>query len=147
MGCLTTSTFEALLCLIIAKNTVTQLARVVRQQLHQALAWLKPAPGSQQMEAWSSLRSRLQAVVPEPAIAQLYSPGQTELWATLTLQSMAYKAQGLYGVYRADAVLSSSSSDGAEVLLLLRTSLQMCPAGNPPRYAGSSCLSAKHSLD
>ncbi|KAL3146654.1 hypothetical protein ABBQ32_000882 [Trebouxia sp. C0010 RCD-2024] len=73
------------------------------------------------MEAWSSLRSRLQAVAPEPAVVRPPSlPGQAELRAALALHGVPYKVQMPSGMYCADVALSSCRSNDADVLLLLR---------------------------
>ncbi|KAL3149827.1 hypothetical protein ABBQ38_013648 [Trebouxia sp. C0009 RCD-2024] len=120
MGCLTISIFDALLEQLSSKSVPSQLTIANRQQLHQALAWLKPASGSQQMEAWSSLRSRLSAIAAEPPLAkQKVRTGQSELWAALALQSVSYKVQVPCGMYRAAAVLSPRNSNVAVVLLML----------------------------
>ncbi|KAL3149851.1 hypothetical protein ABBQ38_013672 [Trebouxia sp. C0009 RCD-2024] len=119
MGCLTISNFDALLRQLSFKTVFEQLPIAERQQLHHALAWLKPAQGSQQMEAWSSLRSRLQAVAPERPTTKLYVPGQSEMWAALALHSLPYKVQVPCGTYRADAVLSPCRSNGADVLMMV----------------------------
>ena len=111
MGCLTISGLEALLRRVIAKDTCMQLPEAETRQLHQALAWLKPGPGSQQMEAWSNLHSRLQAVAPEPALVPIPFQGQAEVYAALELQALPYKAQVPFGRRWAHAVLSSGTTD------------------------------------
>ncbi|KAL3149829.1 hypothetical protein ABBQ38_013650 [Trebouxia sp. C0009 RCD-2024] len=119
MGCLTISTFDALLCQMSAKGAFGQLLLSDKRQLHQALVWLKPASASQQVEAWSSLHSRLQAVAPEPSTTKLKVPGQSELWAALALHSVSYKVQVPCGAYQADAVLSPCRSPGADVVVMV----------------------------
>ena len=78
MGLLDLNTFETLLDKLTinlklsmqksgSQSSSAQLTLADVIQLYQALAWLRPLSGSKQMQAWSSLRSRLQAVAPEPA--------------------------------------------------------------------------------
>lgn len=57
-----------------AIGTPAQLKCEEATQLHQALEWLKPPEGSEQMEAWSSLRSRLQAAAQDSPIKPFFLP-------------------------------------------------------------------------
>ncbi|KAL3149830.1 hypothetical protein ABBQ38_013651 [Trebouxia sp. C0009 RCD-2024] len=90
-----------------------------RAQLHQALAWLKPAPSAQQMEAWFSLKSRLRATAPEPAVVPVPFPGQAEVYAALAMQALPHKAQVPVGTHWAHAVLCSRNSSRAKVFLMV----------------------------
>ncbi|KAL3149778.1 hypothetical protein ABBQ38_013604 [Trebouxia sp. C0009 RCD-2024] len=89
-------------------------------QLHQALEWLRPAKGSEQMEAWSNLRSRLQAVSPDSHIQPLSFPGQADFYRALAAQRLQYKAKVLCGVYYPAAVLYPHDSKAAKVILVLQ---------------------------
>ncbi|KAL3149853.1 hypothetical protein ABBQ38_013674 [Trebouxia sp. C0009 RCD-2024] len=138
IGCLTVSMLDALLRQMSAKGASMQPPKAQRQQLqqlHQALAWLKPASGSQQMEAWSSLRSRLQAVAPEPAVVPVPSPGQAEVYAALAMQAVPYTAQVPYGTYWAHAVLSSSNNEVPKVLLMVELAQEYI-TNIPSRFLG-----------
>ncbi|KAL3149833.1 hypothetical protein ABBQ38_013654 [Trebouxia sp. C0009 RCD-2024] len=108
-----------LFCACMHTMLQSQPPIAARQQLHQALAWLKPAPGSQPMEAWSSLRSGLQAVAPEPDFVPTAFTGQAEVSAALEVQALPHKAQVPYGTYWAHAVLSSSNSNDVKVFLMV----------------------------
>ena len=102
-----------------AERSFRQLQERSFRQLHQAAEWLKPAEGSEQMEAWSSLHSRMQAVTPAPRLRPRSFPGQAELCDALAKQSLQYKARVPFGQYQADAVLSAPDSRHAQVLLVL----------------------------
>ena len=130
MGCLDMNTFETLLDKLTtldklsvqksgSQSSSAQLSTANIYQLYQALAWLRPYPGSKQMQAWSSLRSRLQAVAPEPAARKVSLPGQAEMQAALELQGVPYKAQVSCDKYQADAVLSPHGSNVDDVILVL----------------------------
>ncbi|KAL3149818.1 hypothetical protein ABBQ38_013640 [Trebouxia sp. C0009 RCD-2024] len=120
MGCLTISTFDALLCQLNSNAGPVKLPASARRQLHQALAWLKPAPCAQQMEAWSTLCSRLQVVAPELAVVPLPFPGQAEVFAALKMQALPHKAQVPAGKHWAHAVLSSSKNASPQVFLVFQ---------------------------
>ena len=126
-GCLHLNTFSALLNKLTTTQDLlvqahgrnsgsVQLITADRNQLYQALASLKPATGSSQMETWVSLRSRLQAIAPDLQIPKVVVPGQAEMQADLALQCVAYKAQVPCGGYRADIVLSPCNTSVAEVI-------------------------------
>lgn len=89
------------------------------RQLYQALAWLQPSPGSEQLEAWSCLHLWLQAVVLQPPTAPVNSPGQAELWHALDMQGMPFKAQVPCWMYWADAVLTPYDSSASPAILVL----------------------------
>ena len=95
MGHLNMSMFDTLLSRLSSKHQqlekqysgsskVNQLGVRERYQVCQALAWLKPPEGSQEMEAWSSLRSRLHRLAPDPGPRTPTPPGLQELIAALT---------------------------------------------------------------
>ena len=115
MQCLDLNTFGALLDKLTTKHklveqfgpqsTAPQMTAANTRQLYQALAWLRPPTDSKQMKAWSSLRSRLLTVAPEPAVRKLSIPGQDVMWAALAIQEVPYEAQVQRGVYQADALL------------------------------------------
>ena len=90
------------------------------RQLHWAAEWLKPAEGSEKMEAWSSLHSRLQALAPAPHLTPVPFPGQAKLYAALAAQRVQYKAQIPCGMYLADAVLFSCDISDPLVILALQ---------------------------
>ncbi|KAL3149780.1 hypothetical protein ABBQ38_013606 [Trebouxia sp. C0009 RCD-2024] len=130
MGCLEVSMFDAVLRQLATKHklllgehgtigTSAQPAIIAARQLHQAVEWLRPAQGSEQMEAWSSLRSRLQAVAPNPIFKPLSFPGQAEFYRALAAQRLQYQTEVLCGVYHA-AVLSPHDSSVAKVILVLQ---------------------------
>ena len=130
MQCLDLSTFESLLDKLTTKHMLSgresgaqsssaQLNIAELNQLHQALAWLRPHSGSKQIKEWSSLRSRLIAVAPEPAFRKVSVPGQSVMWAALAAQGVPYKAHVARGVYQADALLSPCDRGGAEVILMV----------------------------
>lgn len=130
MGCLEVSVFDALLHRLTTKHklllgepgckdTSAPTNRQEGLQMYQALEWLKPSPGSEQMEAWSSLHARLQSITPVPHLKSHPHPGQVKLCAALAAQSLQYKARVPCGVYRADAVLSTHDSNAARVILVL----------------------------
>lgn len=75
--------------------------------------------GSKQTKPWASLRSRLQAIAPEPTLKKLLLPGQAELGSALELQDLAFMAQVPCGMYQADAVLSPSNRDAADMIVAL----------------------------
>lgn len=89
------------------------------RQLYQALAWLEPSPGSEQMGAWSSLRSRLQAVAPQPSPVQTFIPGHAKLRAALAMQGLPVNAQMPYGMYFPDAVLFPHDGSVPAVFLMI----------------------------
>ena len=130
MQCLDLNTFDALLVKLTTKHMLsiqesgpqissTQLNIAELNQLHQALAWLRPRSGSKQMKAWSRLRSRLLAIAPEPAFRKVSVPGQTLMWAALAMQEVPYKVHVERGVYQADALLSPRAKGVAEVILMV----------------------------
>ncbi|KAL3149807.1 hypothetical protein ABBQ38_013632 [Trebouxia sp. C0009 RCD-2024] len=132
MGCLDISMFDALLHQFTMKHkllgehgthsTSAQPGVEGAQQLHQALEWLKFPEGSGQMEAWSSLRSRLQAVAPAPQCLQYHFSRQTELYDALASLRLHYQPMVPCGMYQADAVLSPHGSSGPQVILMLQRS-------------------------
>ncbi|KAL3149791.1 hypothetical protein ABBQ38_013617 [Trebouxia sp. C0009 RCD-2024] len=132
MGCLTINFFSALLRQLTIVDKLLgdyatesmhpQLEFEGVQQLHQALEWLKPPEGSEQMEAWSSLRTRLQGFAPAPPHIPQYFPGHTELYDALASQRLHYKPMVLCGMYQADAVMSPHGSKGPKVILMLQRS-------------------------
>ena len=130
IGCLDLNTFSALLDKLTTKQDLlcqahgrdrspAQLITVEINQLYQAFASLEPAPGSKQMEAWVSLRSRLQALAPDSPTAKVVAPGQSEMQAALALQGVPYKAHVQRGRYRADVVLSPHNTNVGEVILMV----------------------------
>ncbi|KAL3149781.1 hypothetical protein ABBQ38_013607 [Trebouxia sp. C0009 RCD-2024] len=130
MGWLDFSMLDAVLHQLILKHKVllaeygtigtsAQPAVKAARQLHQALEWLRPAKGSEQIEAWFSLRSRLQAAMSNSHAKPLSSPGQAELYDALAAHRLQYKAEVLCGVYYPAAVLSPHDSKAAKVILLL----------------------------
>ena len=130
MGCLEVSMFDALLHWLTTKHKLllgehgskgksAQPKIQEATQMYQALEWLKPAQGSEQLEAWSSLCSRLQRVTPMPHLKPHTHPGQVELYTALATQSLLYKARVPYGGYQAEAVLSTHDSNAARVILVL----------------------------
>ncbi|KAL3149758.1 hypothetical protein ABBQ38_013584 [Trebouxia sp. C0009 RCD-2024] len=127
MGHLQISMFEALLHQLTSKHklllgqqrTSTRPKLWGARQLYQALEWLKPAQGSDRMEAWSSLHSKLQGLAPKVPPSPYFLPGRAEMLTALAKQNLSYKLQVPFGVYRADAVLYPHHSNGAEVLLML----------------------------
>lgn len=129
MGRLRISMFEALLhrltskhkLLLGAQGTSARPKPEEARQLHQALEWLKPAEGSQQMEAWSSLCSGLQGVAPKLEPWVHYRPGHPEMCAALAAQNLLYQTHMPFGHHLADAVLFPSDSNGAKVLLMLES--------------------------
>ena len=102
-----------------AERSFRQLQERSFRQLHQAAEWLKPAEGSEQMEAWSSTHSRLQAVAPAPHPMSRSFPGQAKLYGALAMQNLRYKAELFRGIYQADAVLSPPDSSSAQLILML----------------------------
>ncbi|KAL3149785.1 hypothetical protein ABBQ38_013611 [Trebouxia sp. C0009 RCD-2024] len=125
--------FEALLHQLITKHklllgehgaegTFTQLNFEEARQLHQALEWLKPPEGSEQLEAWSRLHTRLQAVAPAPSHIPHYFSGHTELYDAVASLRLGYKPMVPCGMYQADAVLSPHCSNGPQVILMLQRS-------------------------
>ncbi|KAL3146575.1 hypothetical protein ABBQ32_000815 [Trebouxia sp. C0010 RCD-2024] len=128
MGRLDFNTFAAFLSKLTGKRKLLaqKAATVAAQptkadatQLYQALEWLRPSQGSQQMEAWSSLRSRLQTLAPQPPPMKPFIPGQAMLKAALAMHGMPLNAGTPYGMYYPDAVLLPHDSSLAEVLLVL----------------------------
>ena len=102
------------------RGTSAQLpVEAEKRQLHQASEWLKPPQGSDQMEAWSRLHSRLQRVAPAARLRPRSFPGQSELYDALATQSLPYKAQVACGMYWADAVLSPHDSSTSQVILVV----------------------------
>ena len=89
-------------------------------QLYQALAWLEPPEGSQQMEAWSNLRSRLHRLAQEPPLVKLILPGHHELCAALAQHQLPCRAQMLWRRYSADAASTARNSTAAQVILMLQ---------------------------
>ena len=90
------------------------------KQLYQALAWLKPLEGSQQMGAWSSLYSRLHRLVPKPSLHKPTPPRCNELYVALTSLGLHFQAQASCGEYRGDAVLTAHGSSAQAILMLER---------------------------
>ena len=130
IGLLDLSTLETLLDKVIIKHgllflesgsqsSFAQLSTANIYQLYQALLCLRPPPDSKQMQAWSSLQSKLQTIAPEPTLRKLSLPGQAKLNSALELQRVAYKAQVACGMYQAGAVLSPSKESFADVILVL----------------------------
>ena len=130
MGCLEVSVFDALLHRLTTKHKLLLGEHVSKGtsawtnvqeglQMYQALEWLKPSSGADQMDAWSSLHSKLQRITPMPHLKSRPHPEQVELCAALAAQSLQYKARLPCGVYRADAVLSTHDSNAARVILVL----------------------------
>ena len=130
MQCLDLNTFEALLDKRTGKHTLAvqesgpqsasaQLHLAKINQLHQAMAWLRPPSGSKQMKAWSSLQARLLAVALELAAETVFVPGQNLMWAALAIQEVPHKAQVKCGVYWADALLSPCDQGVAKVILMI----------------------------
>ena len=101
------------------RGTSAQLTVEAAHQLHQGSEWLKPPQGSHQMEAWSSSHSRLQEVAPKPHRWLKSFPGQAKLCDALATQSLPYRAQVAFGMFRANAVLSTHHSTAAKVILVL----------------------------
>ncbi|KAL3149745.1 hypothetical protein ABBQ38_013571 [Trebouxia sp. C0009 RCD-2024] len=128
MGRLDFDTFAAVLSKLSGKRKLsahkagTGAARPTQAgatQLYQALEWLKPPQSSEQMEAWSSLRSRLQALAPQPPPMQAFVPGQAMLKAALATHGLPLNAGTPCGMYYADAVLFPHDSSAPVVLLVL----------------------------
>ena len=130
MGVLDMTTFDNFLLQLTRKHqllakqggghsTPEQLTTANVRQLYQALAWLKPLKGSQQMEAWSSLRSRLHRLAPEPPLTKLTFPAHGELYATLSQLKLQFQVQAPCGCYRADAVLTAHGSSAAQAILMI----------------------------
>ncbi|KAL3149748.1 hypothetical protein ABBQ38_013574 [Trebouxia sp. C0009 RCD-2024] len=128
MGLLDSTTFASFLNKLTTKQlSARQVGRGRAQpctiwearQLYQALAWLQPSPGSEQLEAWSCLHLWLQAVAPQPPAVPVKSPGQAELWHALDMQGLPYKAQVPCWMYWADAVLTPHDSSGGQAILVL----------------------------
>ena len=102
-----------------SRGTSAQPNEEAARQLHQASEWLKPPQGSDQMEAWSRLHSRLQRLAPMPPLKPRSFPGQSELSDALAMESLPYEAHVAFGQYHADAVLSTHDSSAAQVILVL----------------------------
>ena len=127
MKCIDFRTFAILLNKLSAKQNqeygskgaYVWLKLAEAMQLYQALSSLKPPLDSEQMEAWSSLRSSLQTIAAEPDVVPVFVLGQPQMCAALDRLGLLYKARVPCGVYTADAVLFSRSSKPAEVVLML----------------------------
>ncbi|KAL3149805.1 hypothetical protein ABBQ38_013630 [Trebouxia sp. C0009 RCD-2024] len=133
MGCLEASMFDALLYQFTMKHkllleehgteaTSAQPTVEAAKQLHQAIEYLRPSQGSGQMEAWSRLHSRLQAVAPAPHPVPQYFRGHTKFHDALATHRLLYKPMVPCGMYQADAVLSPHGSNGPQVILMLQRS-------------------------
>lgn len=129
MDCLDLNTFEAVLHRFTtkllaqeagAKPSSSTLHIASISQLYQTLVWLKPAPGSEQMVAWSSLRSRLQTLAPEPVLGKLSLPGLGDMEFALAAQGVPCRAQVLCGIYQAHAILSPNDNKAADVILMVQ---------------------------
>lgn len=70
------------------------------------------------MEAWVSLRSRLQTLAPDFPTAKVFVQAQAEMQAALALQGVPYKAQVPCGRYQAAVVLSPHNTNVAQVILM-----------------------------
>ena len=71
------------------------------------------------MEAWSSLRSRLQRLAEEPPLVKLTFPGQDKLYTELAKSNVPYQAQVPCGRYRAHAVLTAHGGSAAQAILMI----------------------------
>lgn len=144
MGRLDLDIFDVLLSLLSAKHSLRfensgLTARHAQPkleeacQLHQALEALKPQQGSSKMDIWRALRLRLQKFAPEPISPVMSLPGHTELWAALAMLGVPFTDRGLCGMYRADAVISTHESNGAQLILVIDRA-EECLANVPGRY-------------
>ena len=77
-----------------AKRTSDLLKLEGARQLYQALEWLRPPRGSKQLQAWSSLQSRLQGIARELRPMPRSFPGQ--LYDALEEQSLQYRGKVHY---------------------------------------------------
>ena len=100
------------------RPSAQQLLAEEARQLYQALAWLKPLQRAEQMEAWSSLHSRLHSIVLQPESQQLFLPGLRQLHATLT-ERAPFQPEVQCPMYSADAMLSRGGAHSAPVILKL----------------------------
>ena len=144
MGRLDLAIFDALLSRLSAKHallvensglTTRHAQPKVEEacQLHQALEALKPLQKPNQMEVWCALSLRLHKLAPQQVPPVMSFSGQTELWAALAMLGVPFKARGLCGMYRADAVISTHDSNAAQIILMVDRA-EECLANVPSRY-------------